>query len=72
MAMSRKNYRATAEIIKMVVNSAEFMPESGPAVLMTASSIARALADEFKRDNSAFRYDTFFEAAGLDPFGHAK
>ncbi len=30
---------------------------------------ARAVADVLKADNPRFRYDAFFDACGLDPYG---
>jgi hypothetical protein len=72
MTMSRKQYREVASILESQIASAEYLPESSAAVRMTTSRIAKDLADMFKRDNSRFRYDTFFEAAGLDGFGDVK
>jgi hypothetical protein len=34
--------------------------------LAIRATLARCLADMFKKDNPAFRYDRFFTAAGLD------
>lgn len=64
MATSRKDYRAAAEAFK--VASAFERREARDAL----AHAARLLADHFKRDNPAFRYDRFFEACGLDAFGH--
>lgn len=72
MTMSRKQYREVASILEGQIASAEYLPESSAAVVMTTARIAKGLADMFKRDNSAFRYDTFFEAAGLDANGRAR
>jgi hypothetical protein len=34
--------------------------------------VTRKLASNFKFESSRFRYDTFFEACGLDSFGYVK
>lgn len=64
MAMSRKDYRAAASVIKVELETA---PDR--TAQHSVSCVARGLADNFKRDNSAFRYDTFYTACGLDYFG---
>lgn len=65
MSMSRKDYRAAAAVIKAELEQVADYSDRFVAQASIAS-IARALAENFKRDNSAFRYDTFFEACGLD------
>lgn len=62
MAMSRRDYAKIADIVND--NLADTMVES-----RAVAGVARELADYFKSDNSNFRFDTFFEACGLDPFG---
>jgi diaminopimelate decarboxylase len=58
--MSRKHYRQLAEVIR---TNLQLVDEASVA------KVARDLADVLKRDNSAFRYDTFFAACGLSPWG---
>ena len=65
MAMSRKHYREAAETVQEVIENAQTFAE-----LSAASRIAQGLARMFKRDNSNFRYDTFYQACGLDEWGH--
>jgi hypothetical protein len=61
--MSRKIYAQTALAIRATLGETE--PETrGPV-----AALARCLADMFKRENAAFRYDRFFTAAGLDNWG---
>lgn len=62
MAMTRKNYRAAAEVVREVLEDS-----STYAQMDAASRIAQGLAYMFKRDNSNFQYVTFFTACGLDP-----
>lgn len=72
MAMSRKHYREFAATIRTEVEFAKTLtPVRREFVIKAAENIANGLADTLKRDNSAFRYDTFFEAAGLDANGRA-
>lgn len=63
MAASRKLYREIADSIRM--NLQGLTPKQAEGAAM----IARAVAADLKRDNYNFRYDTFFEAAGLDYLG---
>jgi len=65
--MTRKNYRSVAEGIKHVLDSDE-----NPIFKRAVAATTRSLAEEFKRDNSNFRYDKFYEACGLDSFGEVK
>lgn len=67
MAMSRKHYREAAETVKEVTAAAGTGVE-----VRAASDIAQGLARMFKRDNSNFRYDTFYEACGLDEWGQPR
>lgn len=63
MAMTRKDYRATAEVLKQALdNNAD---ETGEVV----AEIAQGLAYMFKCDNRSFRFDTFYEACGFDENG---
>lgn len=64
MATSRKDYQAAALAFK---TAAAFEPLEAREALAHA---ARLLADDFKASNPRFRYDRFFEACGLDAFGH--
>lgn len=63
MSASRKLYREIAESIR--TNMVGMTPKQAEGAAM----IARAVASDLKRDNYNFRYDTFFEAAGLDYMG---
>lgn len=65
MAMSKSNYVRIADVIND--NLADTMVES-----RAVAGIARELADYFKSDNPNFRYDTFFDACGLDEWGEVK
>lgn len=71
MAMSRKHYRAFAESISFEVQRLQAMRgcASKRASIATVETLAEAVADTCKRDNSAFRYDTFYTACGLDANG---
>lgn len=64
MSMTRKDYRAIAEQIKWSLKGANEDATQGVA------QTARNVADALKADNSRFRYDTFFEACGLDSYGY--
>jgi len=67
--MSRKHYRAVAEVIaSAAVDAREVHPSETP--IGVVEQIARELADVFKRDNSAFSYTTFYEACGIEPSVH--
>lgn len=61
MSMSRKDYRAVADDVKTALDYTDGGKDS-----LAVARVARSLADTFKRDNSNFRYDTFFSACGLD------
>jgi hypothetical protein len=58
--MSRRIYTQTTLAIGATL--AETEPETRAPV----AALARCLADMFKKENAAFRYDRFFTAAGLD------
>lgn len=64
MAASRKLYREMAESARQALSYSE-NPEAG-------AQIVRAFASDLKRDNPHFRYDRFYEAAGLDDNGYPK
>ena len=40
--------------------------------LETVATVARNLADAFKTADAKFRYDYFFDAVGLDKWGHVR
>jgi hypothetical protein len=61
--MSRKIYAQTALAIRAT------LAETEPQTRAPVATLARCLADMFKKDNPAFRYDRFFTAAGLDNRG---
>lgn len=63
--MTRKHYREVAEAFRRATHDA--YPDTHTQ--MVVAELARDLADLFKRDNSSFRYDTFFEACGLNEWG---
>lgn len=63
MAMSRKDYIETAEIIKQQVDTPEFADYGLYASAVT--TIANELANMFKRDNGRFDRDKFMAACGL-------
>lgn len=63
--MSQKHYRETAEIIRRSLPDAGLYPESAPAMLMQARTIAEGLATMFAVDNGMFDRTKFLEAAGL-------
>jgi len=67
MSMTRKHYREAAEEISIILNYT-----SDPVAKAAVADVARSLAAMFKRDNSNFRYDTFYEACGLDLWGNVK
>ncbi len=64
MTATRKLYNEVADTIKFRVGMAE------GDELKTVASLVRDLANDFKRDNRAFRFDRFFEACGLDSVGY--
>lgn len=66
VALSRQDFQAAADTIARALRT------DNEAARITAAFIARDLADHFKKRNSAFRYDRFFEACGLDSFGYLR
>ena len=66
MSATRKLYREIATSISYQVKAAGDEKD----ILHTIAAVTRAVADDLKRDNSAFLYHRFFEAAGLDEFGY--
>lgn len=66
--MSRALYRRTAVLIHNVLVDQD-TPQPTKAVV---ADLAKGLADAFKEDNAAFRYDRFFPACGLDNWGELK
>lgn len=68
--MSRKHYREVAENIAYEVR---LLGGLTPVRRLAKSEVieqwAGSMALMFKHDNSNFRYDTFFEACGLDAYG---
>ena len=78
MSMSRNDFVAIAAQVRRSVDHADetiakakFRIEHETALVAVngVADLANRLADEFKRANSAFRYDTFFAACGLDEYG---
>lgn len=72
--MSRKHYRAFAEQINWQVEQIKGMRKgvTRNAVTQAVESLVDGIARECKRDNSNFRYDTFFRACGLDENGNMR
>lgn len=64
--MSKVDYRDTADAIKGVVQTT---PLNHDAERDGVSRTVKAVADAFKARNPRFRYDTFFEACGLNSWG---
>lgn len=62
---SSKTYVLVANDIRNALY-ADYTTESAQFAI---AALARDLAQTFKRDNSNFRYDTFYEACGLDLHG---
>ena len=62
MSLSRKHYRKIAEIFNRQLD------KHGQTVPI--DELASEIADMLKGDNSAFRYDKFFRACGLDQYGY--
>lgn len=72
-SMSRKHYRQFADAFRYEVNALEGLtPARRAAAVSVIESLADSVSSACKRDNSNFRYDTFFEACGLDGFGKVK
>lgn len=76
--MTRKDYEIIAKAVREVVDSA---PTGGTArerqawrngVIAGITGTANAIAEQLKRQNPRFRYDTFFEACGLNGWGEWK
>jgi len=69
MAMSRKHYRETAEIVKAVVDDTPAHSDLEGFIatgrMQAARSIARGLASMFKEDNPCFDREKFLDACGL-------
>jgi hypothetical protein len=63
--MCRNLYRETAHIVATALDDTSDEPAACEAI----AKVARKLADAFKTDNPIFRYDKFFGACGLDPWG---
>jgi hypothetical protein len=59
-----KIYTQTANIIAAAITNVDDLK-----VKAAIADVARQLAEMFKRDNSAFRYDRFFPACRLDMLG---
>ncbi|MFV0135434.1 hypothetical protein ACLGIH_19820 [Streptomyces sp. HMX87] len=60
MAMSRKHYRAFAEILRQ---AREYFPDSEDAIAFITSNLARVCAE----DNHHFRRQQFYDAAQPEP-----
>jgi hypothetical protein len=72
MSMSRKDYRVIAEAIAKSLAQTETVDETQRAeALASIALVARNISEQLKADNSAFRYDYFFAACGLDKWGEA-
>jgi hypothetical protein len=63
---------ATQRLYKKVAADIAGTLERSDVCKDSVALVTRKLADNFKFDNSRFRYDTFFEACGLDGFGYVK
>jgi len=63
--MTRKHYRMIAEDIRHSITMAD-----SNAATDAISRLARDMAASFKRDNSSFRFDTFYAACGLNEWGN--
>jgi hypothetical protein len=64
MPAATRIYVQTAHIIAAALDDAEDIKTQA-----AITSIARQLADMFKADSAEFRYDRFFPACRLDPWG---
>lgn len=67
MTSSQRVYRQTANIIAAAITEAEDVRTRA-----AIAEIAKQLADMFKADNAAFRYDKFFPACRLDNWGELR
>lgn len=65
--MSRKDYRAIADVIENEMRFAK-SDETRQAI----ANIAREMARVFKADNPRFRFDVFYSACGLTEWGQVK
>jgi hypothetical protein len=61
--MTRKEYVATAQVIKAQVQKADTAKDI--TAFFVASEIAKGMAGIFASDNPAFSEKTFFSACGL-------
>lgn len=64
MSMSRKEFQEIAIGIKNALTYADLKEEATAIAL-----VARQIADVCKRSNSAFRYNQFYLACGLNEYG---
>lgn len=62
--------RLYVAIAKAINDSAEDFRHHGWTPRSAAAHTVRALAVVLKEDNPRFRYDTFYEACGLDSYGY--
>jgi len=67
MTMTRKHYAAVASVLKNNLEGTTTRRE-----MELVSRIARSLAWEFSQDSGNFRFNTFYEACGLDASGWAE
>ena len=65
--MSRKDYKAAADVIARELERAKDIADARSAEAV--GRVARALADMFCGDNSRFDYGRFYTACGLDQAG---
>lgn len=78
MAMSRKHYREVAQVLRSAFDAVR-VEIDGEAIegvwerepYEALERVTRELADVFKRDNSAFSYQVFYEACGVKVSVHA-
>jgi hypothetical protein len=72
--VSRKDYRAAAEVIRDEVERAERCGNGRVEQLQleAVARVARGLADLFKRDNARFDRQRFYAACGLDEQGRVR
>jgi hypothetical protein len=63
--MTRRDYRAVAFALKAQL-------EDNTNDADTVANVARAIANQLKLESEHFRYDYFFDAVGLDKWGHVK
>lgn len=65
MAATRKLYCDLADRLRQLLDQDDICKD-------TVAATARTIATGLKIDNPQFRYDTFYEACGLDYFGYVK